>query len=386
MTTLQEVLDEQCRAGAVPGAVALVATGDDVEVACAGVRAVDGEPMTRDALFRIASITKPIVAAATMALVERGRLTLDESVERLLPKLAEPVVLRAVDGPVDDVVPAERPITVRDLLTFQAGHGFPPNFDAPVVGLLMGELLQGPPQPQRVPPPDEWMARLARIPLLHQPGKGWTYNAGSDILGVLLARAEGTSLGDVLTDTIFDPLGLRDTGFAAVEVDRLASYYRRGATGAGLELVDGPDGQWSSLPEFQSGAGGLVSTVDDWCTFGRMLLAGGEHDGRRVLAADSIEQMMTSHAEAGPDNPFLQGQGWGFGGSVDLDESAPWNVPGRYGWIGGTGTAGYVIPSRGVVSVWLAQVELGGPDDFSALGAFLTWVAQRGAPTSGRRR
>ncbi|MDQ3350362.1 MAG: beta-lactamase family protein [Actinomycetota bacterium] len=380
MVSLQELVDEQCRAGRVPGAVALVTSGDDVEVACAGERAIDGEPMSRDTLFRIASITKPIIAAATMALVERGRLTLDESVERLLPELADPVVLRAVDGPVDDVVPAERAITVRDLLTFQAGHGFPPDFTAPVVALLMGELLQGPPQPQKVPPPDEWMARLGRIPLLHQPGKGWTYNAGSDILGVLIARSEGASLGDVLADTILDPLGMRDTAFAAVEVDRLASYYRRsesGTSGSGFELVDPPDGQWASVPAFQSGAGGLVSTVDDWLTFGRMLVAGGEHDGRRVLTCETVEQMMTSHAEAEPGNPFLQGQGWGFGGSVDLDESSPWNVPGRYGWIGGTGTAGYVTPSSARVSVWLSQVELGGADDLSALGEFLTWTAAR---------
>jgi len=209
---------------------------------------IDGEPMSRDTLFRIASITKPIVAAATMVLVERGRLTLDESVERLLPELADPVVLRAVDGPVDDVVPAARAITVRDLLTFQAGHGFPPDFTAPVVALLIGELLQGPPQPQKVPPPDEWMARLGRIPLLHQPGEGWTYNAGSDVLGVLLARAEGKALGDVLADTILDPLGMSDTAFAASDLDRFASYYRRDTSGSGFELVDPPDGQWASAP------------------------------------------------------------------------------------------------------------------------------------------
>ena len=312
-----------------------------------------------------------------MVLVERGRLTLDESVERLLPELADPVVLRAVDGPVDDVVPAARAITVRDLLTFQAGHGFPPDFTAPVVALLIGELLQGPPQPQKVPPPDEWMARLGRIPVLHQPGEGWTYNAGSDVLGVLLARAEGKALGDVLADTILDPLGMSDTAFAASDLDRFASYYRRDTSGSGFELVDPPDGHWASVPPFPSGAGGLVSTVDDWCAFGRMLLAGGEHDGRRVLTAESVEQMMTSHAEAEPGNPFLQGQGWGFGGSVDLDRSAPWTVPGRYGWIGGTGTAGYVTPSLGRVSVWLSQVELAGSDDFSAVGEFLTWVAGR---------
>lgn len=213
MTSLQETVDAEVTAGAVPGAVALVTEGDDVTVATAGARTVGGEPMARDSLFRLASITKPIVAAATMVLVDRGRVGLDDLVERWLPELADPVVLRSLDGPVDDVVPAVRPITVRHLLTFQAGHGFPADFSVPVVARLTEDLLQGPPQPQAVPPPDEWMARLARIPLLHQPGEGWTYNTGSDVLGVLLARAEGGPLVDVLADTILGPLAMADTGF-----------------------------------------------------------------------------------------------------------------------------------------------------------------------------
>lgn len=261
------------------------------------------------------------------------------------------------------------------LLTFQAGHGFLADFEAPVAQLLVDELHQGPPQPQVVPPPDEWMARLSRIPLLHQPGAGWTYNTGSDIAGVLLARAERTSLADVLDDTILTPLGLRDTGFLANDLHRFTSYCRRPPSGPAFELVDPPDGQWSSMPEFPSGAGGLVSTADDWCTFGRMLLAGGEYNGRRVLTPDSVELMMTNHVEAEPDNPFLQDQGWGFGGSVDVHLTETWHVPGRYGWVGGTGTAGYVTPSTGTVTVWLTQVELGGPDDVAGRRDFFDWTA-----------
>ena len=216
MTSLQELLEELYAAGRVPGAVALVQRGGgEPEIACVGERTVGGEAMTRDSLFRIASITKPIVAAATMVLVERGVLGLDDAVGKWLPELADPMVLRALDGPVEDVVPAERAITVRDLLTFQAGHGFPANFDVPVVQLLMERLGQGPPQPQMVPAPDEWMARLGEIPLLHQPGQGWTYNTGSDILGVLLARAAGTTLGELLAEAIFEPLGMGDTAFWA---------------------------------------------------------------------------------------------------------------------------------------------------------------------------
>jgi CubicO group peptidase (beta-lactamase class C family) len=374
---LETLVDRVCAEGRVPGAVALIATGDGRRhVAVGGSRAVGGAATTRDTLFRIASITKPIVAAATMVLVERGRFGLDDAVEAWLPELTAPRVLRSPTGPLDDVVPADRPITVRDLLTFRAGHGFVGDFSAPVVRVLLDRLHQGPPQPQVVPRPDEWMARLAEVPLVHQPGRGWTYNTGSDVLGVLLARAESAPLADVLRDAVLDPLGMRDTGFVvpAEDLHRFTGYYRRDESGD-LELVDAPDGQWASAPAFPSGAGGLVSTVDDWCTFGRMLLDGGRHAGREVLSAESVRRMTTPQAYAEPGNIFLDGQAWGFGGSVDVDPTRPWNVPGRYGWVGGTGTAGYVLPSAGVVAVWLSQVELGGPADFGPIGEFLTLAA-----------
>lgn len=381
MTNLEEMLTEVCGTHRIPGAVALVARGDDVEVAATGRRSIDGVPMTRDTLFRIASVTKPVIAAATMALVDRGHLDLDASVVELLPELAEPMVLRDVGGPVDDpdnLVPAERPITVRDLLTFRAGHGFPEDFHAPVVSLLAGTLGQGAPRPASLVEPDEWMRRLSQVPLLHQPGQGWTYNTGADILGVLLARAAGSPLDDVLADTVLAPCGMADTGFWTTDVDRLATYYKRDDDGD-LELVDPPDGQWASPPPFLSGAAGLLSTADDWCAFGRMLLAGGEHRDqhgrRRVLSEEAVRLMTTSHVDGGPQHMFLDGQGWGFGGGVDIRPTQPFHVRGRYGWIGGTGTAGYVIPSTDTVVVWLSQVELGGPDDAAALSEVLTYAA-----------
>ncbi|MDT4972585.1 MAG: hypothetical protein QOG22_2728 [Pseudonocardiales bacterium] len=372
MTTLSDVLQAHVGNGSAPGAVGLVARGERVEVQAVGSVDVEGTaPMTRDSIFRIASITKPITAAAVMMLVDEGRIALQDSVEHWLPELASPTVVRTPASAVDDVVPAARPITVFDLLTFRAGYGFPSDFSLPAIGALFSELKQGPPQPQLVAPPDEWMATLSRIPLLHQPGEAWLYNTCSDILGVLVARVTGRPFAEFLTEQLFEPLGMVDTGFEVPQrkLGRFTSYYRTDPAG-GLELVDGPDGQWRSMPAFPSGGGGLVSTVDDWYAFGRMLLADGIFDGHRLLSAESVRQMTTDHVTQSQRDAsvlFLEGQGWGFGGSVDVADIDPWNVPGRYGWVGGTGTAAHIDPSSGSVTILLSQLELAGPTPPAAM-------------------
>ena len=380
MSSLRDILQIYVNNGSVPGAVGLIARGDRVEVQAVGCTGIDGTyPMARDSIFRIASITKPITAAAVMMLVEDGQITLDDPVAPWLPELASPAVVRTPAGPVDDVVPAIRPITVADLLTFRAGYGFPSDFSLPAVRLLVSELKQGPPQPQLVVAPDEWMAALARIPLLRQPGEAWLYNTCSDILGVLIARVSGRPLPEFLAERLFGPLGMADTGFEvpASKLDRFTSYYRTGPAG-GLELVDAPGGQWSNLPAFPSGAGGLVSTVDDWHRFARMLLAGGSLGGRQLLSAASVQQMTTDQltpSQRDASRLFLEGQGWGFGGSVDVEAIDPWNVPGRYGWVGGTGTAAYITPSTGAVTILLSQLELAGPDSPALIQDFWRYAA-----------
>jgi CubicO group peptidase (beta-lactamase class C family) len=366
MTNLRDILQTYVSNGSVPGAVGLVARGDRVEVQAAGSADAEGSsPMARDSIFRIASITKPITAAAVMMLVEDGRIALDEPVGQWLPELASPMVVRTPAGPVDDVVPAVRPITVIDLLTFRAGYGFPSDFSLPAVGLLFSELKQGPPEPQLVAAPDDWMAALSRIPLLHQPGEAWLYNTCSDILGVLIARVWGRPLPEFLAERLFEPLGMADTGFGvtAGKLDRFTSYYRTGPAG-GLELIDAPRGQWSRLPAFPSGAGGLVSTVDDWHSFARMLLAEGTAGGRRLLSPEAVRQMTTdqqTQSQRDASRLFLEGQGWGFGGSVDVEATDPWNVPGRYGWVGGTGTAAHINATTGAVTILLSQLQMAGP-------------------------
>ncbi|MFJ1599884.1 serine hydrolase domain-containing protein [Streptomyces sp. NPDC088261] len=377
MTTLHDLLLARVQDGTVPGAVGLVARDGDVEVAVAGAVDIEGTaPMAPDSIFRIASITKPITAAAVMMLVDDGLIALGDPVRRWLPELAEPVVVRTPHSPVDDVVPADRPITVADLLSSRAGYGFPDDFSLPAVALLFSEMLQGPPQPQAVPEPDEWMARLGRVPMLRQPGEAWLYNICSDLQGVLIARVAGRPLGEFLAERLFEPLAMHDTGFSLPPggSDRFTSYYRDDLT-----LIDAPGGQWDEPPTFPSGAGGLVSTADDWYAFARLLLGGGSTaDGKRLLSTESVRLMTTDHLT--PDQRaagelFLEGQGWGYGGSVDVKSVDPWNVPGRYGWVGGTGTAAHVVPSTGAVSILLTQRAMSGPTPPALMRDFWRYAA-----------
>lgn len=372
--TLQPFLDN----GTIPGAVALVSRGTHTEIATIGTTAEGGtEPMARDSIFRAASITKPITAAAALVLVDEGHIALDDPVSRWLPELASPSVVTDPGSPVDDVVPAERPITVADLLDFRAGYGLADDFSLPAVRRLV--RLHSPATPEDTLDPDRWMAALARIPLLRQPGDAWLYNTGSDILGVLIARASKTSLADFFAERLFEPLGMADSGFhvPADKLDRMTTAYR--PTPDGLRVTDEPHGHWASPPTFPAGAGGLVTTVDDWYAFGRMLLAEGTtDDGRRVLSPGLVRLMMTDQItpeQRAASTLFLEGQGWGYGGSVDVAEIDPWNVPGRYGWVGGSGTSAHVVPSTGMVSVLLTQVAMTGPTPPDVMRAFWRYAA-----------
>jgi CubicO group peptidase (beta-lactamase class C family) len=321
--------------------------------------------MARDSIFRIASITKPITAASLMMLVDDGRIALGDPVGDWLPELAEPSVVRTPASEVDDVVPAVRPITVFDLLTSRAGFGFASDFTLPAVQRLFSVQKDGR-EVQSFPAPDVWMAELSRIPLLYQPGEAWLYDTCSTVQGVLIARVSGQSLPEFMAERVFGPLGMSDTGFEvpAAKRDRFTSYYRTGPDGA-LELGDGLDGQWSTLPAFPLGNGGLAATAGDWLAFGQMLLAGGVTPaGRRLLSADSVRLMTTDHTTAAQREIgalFLEGQGWGFGACVDIAPIDPWNVPGRYGWVGGTGTSAHIVPSTGAVAILLAQVAADSP-------------------------
>ena len=339
----------------VPGLVALVAQGDEVHVEAIGTLAIGGRPVERGSLFRIASTTKPITAAATLALVREGLFELDEPVDRLLPELANRRVMRRMDGPLNDTVPAVGPVTVRGLLTFTFGFGmalqmFMATEPWPVVAAATqaGLATIGPPQPDAFVDPDTWIAHFGELPLLAQPGEQWLYNTGSHVLSVLCARAAGMSYDDVLRTRIFEPLGMPDTSFYTEDVLRLATAYQ--PTADGNVIWDPPDGQWSRTPAFYDGAAGLVSTVDDLLAFARMLLRRGEP----VLTADQVREMSRDHLTA-PQREFgmafLGGRGWGLGTSVVLD--GPW--AGAIGWDGGLGTSFLVHPERDLAVIVLTQ-------------------------------
>jgi CubicO group peptidase (beta-lactamase class C family) len=381
MAGLRQLLETYVGDGAVPGAVALVSTNGSDELEAVGSAETDGAtPMSSDSIFRVASITKPVTAASVMLLIDEGRLKLDDAVGEWLPELASPSVVRRPDSPIDDVVPAERPITVFDLLTFRAGYGFPSDFSLPAVQPLLAAVQEQMRTPHSVPSPDDWLAGLAQIPMLHQPGEAWLYNTCADILGVLVGRVSGSSFSAFLAERVFEPLGMNDTGFSVPEekLARLASYYSRDPSGE-LSPVEAPDRGWAKESAFASGAGGLVSTVGDWQAFGRMLLASGTNDGKRLISEGSVRAMTTNYLtdeQRAASRLFLEGQGWGFCGSVDVQPIDPWNINGRYGWLGGTGTAAHVVPATGTIAILLTQVQMKGPTPTPLMRDFWRYAAK----------
>jgi CubicO group peptidase (beta-lactamase class C family) len=337
-----------------PGLVALVARGPQVHVETLGSLGIGGAAVARDSIFRIASMTKPITAAATLAIIAEGRTHLDEPVDRLLPELADRRVLRRMDGPLEDTVAAPRAVTTRDLLTFTFGFGmlmemFMAATPWPIVTAAEDLRLATfvPPNPSLQPDPDTWIANFGKLPLLAAPGERWLYNAGTSVLGVLLARATGEPFPEVLRTRVFEPLGMRDTAFWTAQTARLATAYR--STPDGLAVWDAPDGDWSTPPAFADGSSGLVSTADDLLAFSRMLLSGGAPVLTAAAAAAMCADQLTAEqrARGGFGCNFFAGRSWGYGQAV-LDSGA-------FGWDGGLGTSWLADPARDLTVIVLTQ-------------------------------
>lgn len=352
MVTVERALDRYVASGHLPGYVAGVDVDGETAICAAGTLALGSDdPMDRQTIFRIASLSKIVGGVLALTLVQDGTIRLDDEVGRWLPELAAPRVLRAPDSKLDDTVPARRPILVSDLLTMTAGFGLPLG-DSPLrAAMIANGLMPGP----FAPPfsPDQFMARLGALPLASQPGERWLYHTSADVLAVLIARAAGRSCGELLRVRIAEPLEMTDTRFHTMAVERLATAYM--PTASGLELLDPPAGAFSRAPEFEALGSGLVSTVPDFLAFETMLLDGGspilDPLSLRLLSGDRLDGFARESAQA-----FLgPGRSWGLMTEVQLESNDSGLGPGSFGWMGGTGTTAYVDPQRGLCGALFTQ-------------------------------
>ena len=341
--------------GEVHGAAWLVDRGGSVTGGVAGV----ARP---DSIFRLSSVTKPVVAALAMALIDDGVLGLDDDVDEWLPELADRRALRHPDSPLEDTVPADRPITVRDVLEFRLGIGV--DFAGPFPGAVLGALAErglpvGPPAPQQSPGPDEFLRIVGGVPLTAQPGKRWLYNTGAQVLGVLLARAAGQPLPELLAARLLDPLGMTDTGFH-VPAERLSRLDRQWL---GDDVYDEADGQWSRPPAFPDAAAGLASTVADLHAFATMLRA----RGATVLSPQAVTAMTSAHVGAhDPDGH----EGWGLGLGVFLSDAPDGRHAGTYGWDGGLGQTWWTDPVTDTIAILLTTDAWTSPQPTPVFGDF----------------
>jgi len=382
---MHDIMAGHVERGGMPGLVTLVCRRGETHVDAVGRQAFgESAPMRRDSIFRVASMTKPVTAAAAMILVEDCRLRLDEPVDEWLPELANRPVLRAIDAEIDDTVPANRAITLRDLLTFRSGHGmiaiFPDRYPIQKAITEAG-FAPGPIFPSF--PPREFMRRYGELPLIHQPGERWLYNTGSDILGVLIARVAGMTLGEFLCRRIFAPLGMKDTGFHVPpdKHDRFVKAYWTDHASQQLAVFDGVSGgRFASAPVFESGAGGLVSTADDFNAFAQMMLNGGRLGSERILSRPTIELMTTDQIlpeqKAGSELFLGSNRGWGFGLSVFNKRDDLYTVAGRFGWDGGYGTSWYSDPRERLTGILLTQRLMASPQAPPAHSDFWTSAYQ----------
>ncbi len=332
-----------------------------------------GSPMQTDTIFRIASQTKAIVSTAAMMLQEEGRLLITDPVGKYLPEFMETTVAVARDGGGYDIVPAERPITIRDLLTHTSGY----DYGTGIAGDLWEEAgIQGYYFSDRREPIQQTVARMASLPASAQPGERWIYGYNTDILGAVVERASGVPLDRFLDERIFTPLGMNDTNFYLPrgQSDRLATVYGRqddrlvrapeaGSAGQGA-FADGPRTSFS-------GGAGLLSTATDYARFLQMILNGGELDGTRLLSPKTVELMSTSHLNG---VAFRAGEGFGLGFAVleDLGARGTPGSVGELGWGGAYHSTYWIDPVESIVVVHLTQlIPAGGVDDQAKVRALV---------------
>ncbi|ANS79421.1 Beta-lactamase class C [Serinicoccus hydrothermalis] len=354
MSDLTDLLERHWNAGTAPGLVAALGDADGaLEVAAVG-------ELAQDAVVRIASMTKPVLAVATLRLVDAGALALDDPVDRWLPELADRQVLRTPDAALDDTVPATGPITLRHLLTCTSGYGMI-LAESPLQEAMEGAGAAAGPEPL-APSSQEWLDALAALPLVGQPGEVWRYHHSFGLLGIMLERAVGRPLGEHLAEDLLGPLGMHETGYAVPPADahRLPAAYRRQEGGDLVEIEPAGAGHYVADEVRDRAHDELVSTVRDYAAFARMLAAGGVHEGDQVVAPELLAQMRVDQVPERAKDPgsffpgFWEGAGWGFGVAVESGGEHA----GRFGWSGGLGTDFWADPATGRYAVILTQAEM----------------------------
>jgi CubicO group peptidase (beta-lactamase class C family) len=369
---MQAAIDRGDAAGVV---TLLYRHGEVAQVNAVGFQdEVAKTPMRRDSIFRIASMTKPIVSVATLILVEEGKLALTTPLEKFLPELVSPKLLANPADALDSAKPSPRGITVLDLLTHRSGIVTPGTAPGPLVEALKDA------DAAREIGPDEWIKRIGALPLAYEPGTRFNYGNSFDVLGVLIARASGASLPDFLEARIFKPLGMKDTGFfvPAEKMARFATNYgggKRDPLTGWYPITDqpGPTSRWAKPPAFPAGAGGLVSTADDYLSFAKMLLGKGRNGNVRLLSHESVALMtsdqLTQEQRKTPFSgfDFWAGQGFGLGISIVDDVARQARSPfgyssaGSFGWPGAFGTWWQADPKEDMVQVFLVQLPAADP-------------------------
>jgi CubicO group peptidase (beta-lactamase class C family) len=375
LARLHDLLAAHVDEGQMPGLVALVAQGDRVHLEVIGTPAfTEARPLARDAIFRIASLTKPVTAVTALTLVEDGTLRLGDPIDDLVPELAGRRVLRAIDAELDDTVAAQRAITLRDLFTFCMGFGtvlappgtYPIQHAEAALGL---QSIGGPPWPPGPHDVDGWIKALGSLPLVCQPGERWMYNTSAQVLGVVIARAAGKELPTVMRERVFEPLGMVDTGFfvPAGKLHRLTTFYAPDLDTGALRVLDEPTASWWSRPPAHPDASGwLVSTIDDYWAFVSMLAHGGSHKGTRVLTDESVARMTRDHlvpaqrVDAGVF--FPEHASWGLGMEVPARGFETRPLPCGYGWDGGSGTSWRTNAHHGVTGILFTQRAMTSPE------------------------
>ena len=384
-TSIRDLLARYVNAGQLAGAAALIwRNGTVADVAAVGTRDLrTGLPVERDTIFRIASMTKAVTTVAALTMVDEGRLDIDEPITRCAPELAGMRVLRDPEGPLDQTEEASRALTFRDLLTHRSGLTYGDFHRGPIRGACADALGS---QIDNRLTPDEWIERLATLPLIAQPGAGFRYSVSTDLLGFLVARLDGRPLGQVLDRRVFAPLGMRDTGFA---VPRNTRSRRAGLSGFDEEgrlttLTAAPGGHaLEERPDdmtFESGGQGLWSTLDDYLAFARALLGDGP-DATRLLRRETLALMTSNQLTMEQRSAarmfgrpiFAEGHGYGMGVAVVLEpeQADPRRCRGGVGTIGWPGAYGgwwQADPTDGSVLIFLTHNMLELPQMMRGIG------------------